>query len=150
MLRPGLIAAVALLAVSCGRPGPATNPVAASAAPEDAATSAPATGSDPHSFAQPKQVVVTHVGADWTVDFEQRQLQGSVSLAIDRAPGRTDVAAARVFIAAGGAVFVAPLTLGAIADRTDIRSAFTAVPGLFVLVVVLAGLGHREARAGDR
>ena len=73
-----------------------------------------------------------------------------LSLAIDRARDRTDVAAARVFIAAGGAVFVAPLTLGAIADRTDIRSAFAVVPGLFVLVVVLAALGHREARAGDR
>ncbi|MDJ0767863.1 MAG: MFS transporter [Ilumatobacter sp.] len=69
-----------------------------------------------------------------------------LSLAIDTAPDRSDIAAARVFIAAGGSLLLAPLTLGVIADEAGIRAAFAMVPGLFVLVVVLATLGrHADA-----
>ncbi len=70
-----------------------------------------------------------------------------VTLAIERATDRSDVAAARVFIAAGAATLVAPLTLGAIADQADIRAAFAMVPGLFVLVVLLALGGRRKENA---
>ena len=39
---------------------------------------------DPHSASEPHRVVVRHVGADWTVDFERRRLEGAVTLAIER------------------------------------------------------------------
>jgi fucose permease len=66
-----------------------------------------------------------------------------MSLALGVASERSDLAAARVSIAAGGSVIVAPLTLGVIADQVGIRAAFGIAPGLLVLVVVLAALGRR-------
>ncbi len=69
-----------------------------------------------------------------------------LSLAMGTAPDRSDTTAARVNIAAGGSVVVAPLTLGVIADQSSIRTAFGIVPGLFVLVVALAALGRRNRR----
>jgi MFS family permease len=73
-----------------------------------------------------------------------------MSLALEMAPGRSDVAAARVSISSGGAVLSAPLTLGAIADRTGIHTAFGLVPALFVLAVLLAMLSRRPDVAGAR
>jgi fucose permease len=70
-----------------------------------------------------------------------------LSLAIDIVSDRPDVAAARVAIAAGGSVIVAPLTLGATADQIGLRGAFGLVPGLLVLVVLFAFLGRRASRA---
>ena len=70
-----------------------------------------------------------------------------LSLAIGIAPDHADMAAARVSIAAGGSVIVAPLTLGALADQVGIRPAFAMVPVLVVFVVVFAALGHRVTRA---
>lgn len=70
-----------------------------------------------------------------------------LSLAMGTASDRSGVAAARVSIAAGGSVVVAPLTLGALADAAGIRAAFGMVPGLFLLVVVLASLGRRADTA---
>ena len=69
-----------------------------------------------------------------------------LSLAVDTAPERSDTATARISIAAGSSVVVAPLLLGAIADRAGIRTAFGIVPGLFVAVVALAALGRRSPR----
>jgi predicted MFS family arabinose efflux permease len=69
-----------------------------------------------------------------------------LSLALGAARGRSDTASARVSIAAGSAVVVAPITLGWIADRAGIRAAFGAVPGLLVAVAVLALAGRRAAR----
>ena len=66
------------------------------------------------------------------------------SLAIGSAPDRTDVASARLFIAGGGAVVVAPLTLGAIADSQGLRAAFLWVPALFIAVAVLSAIGSRS------
>jgi MFS family permease len=66
-----------------------------------------------------------------------------LSLAIGIAPDRADVAAARISIAAGGSVIVAPVTLGAVADQVGIRGAFGLVPALLVFVVLFAGLGRR-------
>ena len=65
------------------------------------------------------------------------------SLAVETAADQVDRAAARVSIAAGGSVIVAPLTLGAIADQTGIRAAFGLVPVLLVVVGVIAVLGWR-------
>ncbi|MCA9707916.1 MAG: M1 family metallopeptidase [Myxococcales bacterium] len=51
-------------------------------------------GSDPHSFARPEQVVVRHMGLRWTVSFEERRLEGSATLLVERhdpkAPLRLD------------------------------------------------------------
>jgi predicted MFS family arabinose efflux permease len=69
-----------------------------------------------------------------------------LSLGMATAPDRSDLVSSRVFIAAGGATMVAPVALGAIADQTGIRAAFGVVPGLFVLVAVLAALGYRADR----
>ena len=71
-----------------------------------------------------------------------------LTLAMDTAADRTDTAAARVSIAGGGSVVVAPLTLGALADAAGIRVAFAIVPGMFLLVVLLASLGRRADAAG--
>jgi MFS family permease len=68
-----------------------------------------------------------------------------LSLALGVAADRSDAATARVSIAAGSSVVVAPLTLGAIADQAGIRTAFGIVPGLFAGVVLAAVLGRRAA-----
>ncbi|MGA9596311.1 MAG: MFS transporter [Acidimicrobiia bacterium] len=69
-----------------------------------------------------------------------------LSLSMGAARGRSDIAAARMNISAGGAVLLAPLTLGVIADQAGIRAAFGLVPALFVIVVLLAILGRRMDR----
>ena len=70
-----------------------------------------------------------------------------LSLAIGTAPDCADLAAARISIAAGSSVVVAPLTLGAVADEVGIRGAFGLVPALLVFVVVFAALGRRADMA---
>ncbi len=72
-----------------------------------------------------------------------------LALAIGTAPDRSDIAAARIAIAAGGSVIVAPLTLGVLADQVGIRSAFSMVPGLLVFVALFAALGRRSSRAAE-
>lgn len=42
------------------------------------------TGGDLHSFARPEEVVVRHMGLDWTVSFEDRRLVGSATLWVER------------------------------------------------------------------
>ncbi|MCU0454461.1 MAG: M1 family metallopeptidase [Bacteroidetes bacterium] len=42
---------------------------------------------DPHSFARPEEVVVTHLHLDLTVSFERRQLSGTATLTIDNKTG---------------------------------------------------------------
>jgi len=66
-----------------------------------------------------------------------------LSLAIGTAPQRVDTASARISISSGASILVGPLLLGAIADQAGLRSAFAVVPGLFVVVFVLAALGRR-------
>lgn len=68
-----------------------------------------------------------------------------LTLALGSAPDRSDTASARVSVAAGSAVVVAPVTLGWVADRIGIRAAFGAVPGLLAAVALLGLLGHRAA-----
>jgi fucose permease len=70
-----------------------------------------------------------------------------LSLAVGTAPQSSDVATARVSVAAGSAVVFAPLTLGWIADRTGIRTAFGVVPGLFAMIAVFTlAAGSRAIR----
>ena len=44
-----------------------------------------ATGPDPHSFANPDEVLVRHLDIDLTVDFAEQRLRGEVSLQVDPA-----------------------------------------------------------------
>jgi len=41
-------------------------------------------GVDLHSFSRPEQVLVRHLGLDWTVSFEERRLVGSATLWVER------------------------------------------------------------------
>ncbi|MCX4246454.1 M1 family metallopeptidase [Paraliomyxa miuraensis] len=41
-------------------------------------------GSDPHSYARPDEVVVRHMGLQWTVSFEDRRLVGHATLWVER------------------------------------------------------------------
>jgi leukotriene-A4 hydrolase len=41
-------------------------------------------GSDLHSFSRPEQVLVRHLGLEWTVSFEERQLMGVATLWVER------------------------------------------------------------------
>lgn len=73
-----------------------------------------------------------------------------LTMAMDAAADHPDLASARVSIAAGGATLVAPVSLGLLADRVGIHAGFAMVPGLFLLVVVLAVLGHRASAPNER
>lgn len=42
---------------------------------------------DHHSFSRPDQIRVTHAVLDWTIDFDAKQIQGSVTWTVARAPG---------------------------------------------------------------
>lgn len=44
----------------------------------------PAAGQDPHSFARPEQVAVSHLALDLAVDFEAKRLSGTATLTLDR------------------------------------------------------------------
>ena len=70
-----------------------------------------------------------------------------VSVALAAAPGNTDAAAARLAVAGGGAVLLAPLLLGAVADWTGIAAAFGIVPPMLLVAVLLAVLAGRRDKA---
>jgi fucose permease len=79
----------------------------------------------------------------------------SVSGAVEALPHGTDTATARLGIAGGGAVLIAPLVLGAFADSVGIVAAFGAVViPLLVAAVSLSFLARRlpaaELRRGER
>src|ERR671913_200025 len=46
---------------------------------------------DPHSFARPNEVRVTHVALDLTANFETKRLSGTAALDLQRAPMSTEV-----------------------------------------------------------
>ncbi len=50
-------------------------------------------GIDPHSFANPQQIRVTHVALDLTVDFERQVLSGTARLDLERVDPESDVLA---------------------------------------------------------
>jgi fucose permease len=61
-----------------------------------------------------------------------------VSAAIASVPGNSDAAAARLAIGGGGAILVAPLVLGALADRIGIATAFGIVIPMLLAALSLA------------
>jgi aminopeptidase N len=87
-----LVSCVALAVAGCGgkaEPKPAQDaaPTASQTMPEPSAPAAASerpTGPDPHSFAQPGQVRVEHMGLAWTVSFDQKRLDGVATLLLDR------------------------------------------------------------------
>lgn len=71
----------------------------------------------------------------------------TVAVAAGTAPGLTDLATARLALASGGAVLLAPLALGAVADRVGIGRAFgVAVP----LLIGAIGAATAAGRAAPR
>jgi fucose permease len=78
-----------------------------------------------------------------------------ISAAIATVPEKTDAAAARLTIGAGGALLVAPFVLGALADRIGISTAFGIVAPMLLAALALALVaGRRDSRTpaspGDR
>jgi fucose permease len=57
----------------------------------------------------------------------------TLSLALGASGGRTDAASARAAFASGGAIALAPFALAALADATDLRTAYAIVPVLLVI-----------------
>ena len=47
--------------------------------------------SDPHSYANPESVRVSHLALDLAVDFEAKQMVGSATLSLEREPGSTEL-----------------------------------------------------------
>jgi predicted MFS family arabinose efflux permease len=74
----------------------------------------------------------------------------SVARAIATAPGRTDLAATRVSLAAGIASGCAPFLLGFAADRVGTHTAFLLVPALIVAAMVLLAVSHPGLPRGAR
>jgi len=70
-----------------------------------------------------------------------------VSAALTAAPGNADVAAARLSLGGGGAVFLAPLALGALADRAGIGLAFGVVAPMLLAAIALAIVAGRTKPA---
>lgn len=69
----------------------------------------------------------------------------TVSLALGTASDRSDEAGARLSLASGTAILVAPFLLGALADAIGIRAAYTVVPVFLVSALVASRLGQRLA-----
>ena len=63
-----------------GAPDEASAPAAGPASPAPPA----AAGADPHSFARPDHVGVSHLDLDLAVDFDRRALVGTATLTLDR------------------------------------------------------------------
>jgi leukotriene-A4 hydrolase len=83
------VAALALLAISgCSKNTPPESQVTPKVeTPTSASTTtdeAMKVGKDYHSFANPEQIKVTHLGLDLTVDFQQKILSGAAELTFER------------------------------------------------------------------
>ncbi|MEM6991898.1 MAG: M1 family metallopeptidase [Myxococcota bacterium] len=95
--RSGAAAAIAWASIGLGcrgEPSQPTWPTASPPAVEQPPGFAPADARDIHSFAEPTEVVTTHLGLSWQLDFEHRTLSGHATHALRRdvpdAPLRLD------------------------------------------------------------
>lgn len=93
LIRTGFLALAFALLAACGGEDAQTGSTGPDAASKPAAE-APAQrsladrvepGADPHSFANPGQVRVTHVALDVNLDFERRVMSGTATLDLERA-----------------------------------------------------------------
>jgi fucose permease len=73
----------------------------------------------------------------------------TVAVAVEAAGQRRDQATARLLLAGGGSVLLAPLALGALADQAGITRAFGVVAPLLCGAVALAWLARRDASPAD-
>jgi predicted MFS family arabinose efflux permease len=71
-----------------------------------------------------------------------------MALALSRAPGQGDQATGRISAVGALAVGSAPFTLGALADASDLHTAFLVFPVLLVLALLTLLLGCRSTPAG--
>jgi predicted MFS family arabinose efflux permease len=69
------------------------------------------------------------------------------NLALAAAPGRSDQASARVMLAGGSAILLAPLALAALGDLIGLTTAFGVVPALLVATLALARWANRRPLA---
>ena len=67
----------------------------------------------------------------------------AISVGVAAIPGRADAATARFSLAGGSAILLAPLVLGAIADRIGIQGAYAIVVPLLLAAVVLTLVARR-------
>src|SRR3712207_2778066 len=67
----------------------------------------------------------------------------AISVGVAAAPGRTDMATARLGLAGGTAILTAPFVLGALADRVGIERAYGIVVPLLLAAVVLTLVAWR-------
>ena len=70
----------------------------------------------------------------------------TLALGVRAAGGRTDSAAARAAFAAGLAIAIAPIALGALADAAGLQAAYVIVPSLMALGVLALAAATRESR----
>jgi MFS family permease len=101
-------------------------------------------------------VLVLWVSESWAVSAAAMAMSGfgvgilyppAASITLAAAPGAPAAASARLVLAAGLAILVAPLLLGVIAELTDISSAWLLVPGVCVAVALLSVPVERAQRA---
>ncbi len=71
------------ITVACAEP----NQPAPGAAPSAAAAAVAPSAADPHSYARPEEVAVTHLDLDLTVDFATHKLSGNATLDLDNRTG---------------------------------------------------------------
>ncbi len=92
-------------------------------------------------------VLVLWVSGSWWLSVAAMAVSGfgvgilyppAASITLAAAPGAPGAGSARLVLAAGLAILVAPLLLGVVADVTDIDSAWLLVPGVCVLVALLS------------
>jgi aminopeptidase N len=69
---------------------PSSDPSAALAAPDAANQTATRAAHDEHSYGNPGEVVVRHLDLDWDVRFDQRTLDGTATLHIERVSDSAD------------------------------------------------------------
>ena len=74
----------------------------------------------------------------------------AMTAAVGAAPQQPDAASARVSLALGGSVLVAPLVLGSLADRVGIRGAYAIVPPLLVIAILWTVNSTRRIKRSPR
>ena len=103
-------------------------------------------------------VLVVWLSGSWALSAAAMAVAGfgvgilyppAAAITLAAAPDAPAAASARLVLAAGLAILVAPLLLGVIAELTDITSAWLLVPAVCVLVALLSVPVDRARRVGE-
>jgi len=70
----------------------------------------------------------------------------ALAAAVEHAAGRAATASARMSLAGGLAIFIAPLVLGSWADQIGLSGAFAIVPALVAIALVIALIAWRSIK----